>query len=311
MITDFDKQFLKEEIFKDLLQRQHWFERPNLIGLTQLDNCMCETALYDFVKRELNFGNTQGAYRAFKYYQQRFAQYLSLLGEDENIYPSKELLLSQLFINGEYKFLNFSSNDISKTRYINNGDDVTIITLFSVRDFDNIQHERRSESVINTRIKKGNVIRFYSKELTHEEHFNDNSCYLTLTSDGITDDEFNNTFKASNYRTETMSIQEPVEFKVHNLIKKMVQLGKEFTQDNPTNEDHKPRRPNYSGKADVRIILKDLMGKYISLNFPYMEENYPVMEVGLKIVFDNAEYIIREIKSEEKVKHILIIEKVG
>ena len=98
-MNQFEKNFLKEEIFKKLLKFQSSFTRPQLIGLISLDNCLDHASHYDYYVREINTGNIYSSYEIYQYYCELFAEYLSLLDEIEPIYPSKEIFINSLFIN--------------------------------------------------------------------------------------------------------------------------------------------------------------------------------------------------------------------
>jgi len=308
MINDFDKEFLKESLFNDLMWFQQCFERPNLIGLIQIDNCLDSTALHEFIERTYEHGNLSNAYRHYNRYQKTFQQYLDIIGDD-NIYPSKEVFLSQLFINGEYEFLNFTSNNSSHARYIDSKEGVSVITTFEPKDFSNINGGYNRSRKVHTRIKKGNVIRFFDRELTHERHFNDISCYLTLSIDGLTDDEFNKAFNASHYKIETMSIRDPIQFTVHKLIKRMIELGDKYTEKNQTGEGNDIRMSSNSFQETRVIHLIDMVDCLLTTSFQNDIIKYKTLEIGTIIKFSGDEYVIQNIKSLEKSKTIIIVDK--
>lgn len=312
MINDFDKQFLKESLFKDLVKFQNYFERPSLIGLIQLDNCLDCGSLEDFVQRKYTIGNFHRSYCNFKYYQQKFNHYLELLGDD-TIYPSKETFLSLLYINKKYDFLNFAPHSERDSRYIkeDNGD-VTIITNFEVKDYSKMENTWSSDRKYHTRIKKGNVIRFFNRELTDSEHFSDRSCYLTLASSGISDEEFDGAFNAKHYRLGTMDIQNPIEFVVHDLIIKMVKLGEEFDKLNPNDQNHtvRKRSHSFSDKEEIELVLDTQFGKIICADFDKMIKSYEKLEVNQVLFYNNVNYKIKEIKPLRTTLIKIIVEKV-
>ena len=311
MINDFDKQFLKESLFKDIVVFQQYFERPSLIGLIQLDNCLDCSSLDNFVQRKYNIGNFHRSHSNFKHYQQRFHHYLELLGDD-TIYPSKELFLSLLYINKKYDFLNFAPHSERDSRYIKeeNGD-ITIVTPFEIKDYSTMEEKWGAGRKYHTRIKKGNVIRFFNRKLTDSKHFDDRSCYLTLTSDGISDEDFDNAFNAKHYRLSTMDTQHPIEFVVHDFIKKMIELGKEFDQLNPTEANYTVRREERSFEAEreIELVLDTEFGAIICDDFDRNIKSYEKLEVGDIIFYDNINYKIKEIKSLRTTLIKVIVEK--
>lgn len=54
MFTNFEKKYIKESIFEELLDYQRYSFRPQLIGLIQLDNCLDDSAMHDHQLRQLS-----------------------------------------------------------------------------------------------------------------------------------------------------------------------------------------------------------------------------------------------------------------
>lgn len=306
MFTDFEKKYIKESLFEELLDYQRYSFRPQLIGLIQLDNCLDDSAMHDHQLRQYSSGNTYYSVRRFKMYQKRFSQYLSLLDEDETIFPSKEQFFSSLFINRKYQFLNFARQDFRDTRYIDLDGEVATISLFTPVNYET-DKPYNTKRVVHTRIQKGNIVRFYDRELTTLNQFNNESCYLTLSLEDISDERFNTVFKASNFRIETAPIDEPVEFLVDKLIKEMIKSGETYTEKNPTNKNVRELITSHYFDEEREVRIRDVNGKMLEEEFDI--SIYDSLRVGDVIELDNT-YEIVELKSLETPTAEIIVKEV-
>ena len=219
-LSEINKKFLKNETFKLLVDVQKMAEKPNIIGIIQLHNCADTHGLHCINERKYLYGNMKYAYEQFNYYKSLFHEYLLLLNDDDTIYPSKDALLETLFIHGEYDFLNFTRNDERQTRrFKDDNGQITTMTYFNYKENDD-HDDTFIPTKTYTRIKKGDTIKFYNEKLKNKKQWNDDSCYLTLSTNRITDKDFFDTFSSKKYKE--VGQKEIMEFTIHDLILKMI-----------------------------------------------------------------------------------------
>jgi hypothetical protein len=311
MLTDFDKDYLKIEFFKQLYRYQLYSHRPNLLGLIQQDNSFCCSGYRDYRNKDYSIGNTSTGYQNFNNYLKKFKTYTDLLIElgDQPIYPTKEMFLELLFINGKYNFLNFSKLSFLDSQIFDNPDDgsYTEVIYFDIYDFHEDVQVTNFDTK-HTKIRKDNVIRFFNRKLTHAEHFDDDSCYLTITMDKTSDIEFNELFKASNFTLDGLSCEHPIQFKINDFIKKIIKDGEEFTANNPTNGHYDIRIEERYFDMPIKIDVLTEDGELIYVDFDKNISSDEVLKVGSTLPMNNK-YRITNIKVEQTTKTLVIVKK--
>lgn len=255
MISDFNKNFLEAEYRKQLYRIQLYGYKPSFLGLITLENCFDSTGYEGHKTSTLN-GNGYNGLETYEIYKDRFSFISKLLLErgDLPVYPSKEEFFNLLFLNGKYRFLNLACLGFNNAQYCDDNGELDEVHTYRQTDHEESQYSNNRSYI--TRIKKGNVIRFYNKELANIDAFDDESCYLTLSIEDTSDEEFNDIFKVSNFLPENADIKSPIHLRVHNFILKLIEQGKIFTEKNPTLANH----PNitdvndYNKKRPIHIM---------------------------------------------------------
>lgn len=292
-MNEFEKNFLKKEVFKKLLKFQSSFTRPQLIGLISLDNCLDFASHYDHYVKEINSGNIYGSYEHYEYYCQLFSEYLSLLEKNETIYPSKEIFINSLFINGSYQFLNFSAYQNYKQYNYFLDNTLVTVTHFEKHDFHTLDQSYNSRKYL-TRISKNNVIRFYDGKIYHPEHWDDSSCYMTLSLEGIADDEFNDLFASSKFKT----FKKENFFNIHKFINKLIKSGESYTNSNPTNAIYEKTVLPNRFDTPKQIFVIDILSRELVKKEIYQEDSIQnSYSVGDIKSFNEVDYELVEIKS--------------
>lgn len=294
-MNEFEKNFLKEEIFKKLLKFQSSFTRPQLIGLISLDNCLDQSSHYDHYVKEINSGNIYGSYEIYEYYCKLFSEYLSLLDNNEPIYPSKEIFINSLFINGSYQFLNFSNYQNYKQYNYFLDNTLVTVTHFEKQDFHTVDQFHNSSKYL-TRISKNNVVRFYDKKIYNPEHWDDSSCYMTLSSEGIVDDEFNDLFASSKFKT----FKKENYFNIHKFINKLIKSGESYTNSNPTNAIYEKTVLPVHFNTPRKVFIIDILSQGLikkEIYFDDEKQTSDLFSIGDLKTFNNCNYEVVEIKS--------------
>lgn len=307
MLSTFDKEFLSKEYYELLLEFQLAGDKANLIGLIGLENCFIFNGYEEYMGITSISGWLERGLRRHAIYQQKFKEYIDILIElgDKPIYPSKEDFFKNLFINGDYSFLNFSKK-INIQRFISKDDDLIQINCFQYTDFSKID-ENGYKKENYYRIIKNGIMRYNYEEMTSPEHFNHVSNFLTLSLKDISDEEFYDIFKASNFLTDNLDTQTTIQTRIHNLILKMIKSGDEIEKN--ISNDHWAHIRNYKFYKDPNNIVIKENKKIIDNNFDLSKIKSIKYDDILSI--NNKNYKIIKIEKEQANEIIIKVEFIG
>lgn len=236
MLTNIEKKYLKETLFKELQLYSSIGDKPTLFCLIKLDNLLDMMSRKELEEQTMSSVNTMDSLEHYAKWKKTFYAYVNLLDANENIYPSIESFFDSLYINGEYKFLNFNNASIQRKSFKKdkNQEEVEIsdFTYYTKELLTGELSYNQSKKIY--RMKKKNVMRFYSREVVDPNSFRTRSAFLTLAINDKVKEMFNNVFQAKNFKLDSMTFEEDlIEIKIHKLIKEMIKAGEEYTEKNP------------------------------------------------------------------------------
>ena len=324
--------YLKEKLFKSLLEFENIGEKPTLFCLITLDNLLDEFARKEYNIQSMNSYNHRYAYENHARWKQYFYTYIDLFDENESIYPNIDSFISSLYINGLYSFLNFGKvYDIHKTfKLDNNNNEIEIdiyntYNIYKINNTDDSCLSKNSKESTITRMKKGNIIRFFRGEVNNPNCFNDRRTFLTLTVNDDVNKLFEETFKAKNFKFNTMVTKDNcIEFMIDKLIKEMIKAGEDYNEINPIETkrslfEYERYAQNLNSGSDATISLTEknketdieecIFEDLITEDFKYDFSLFDKYKVGNKIKHDGKFYFIKEIYFMKNRRINFLVEK--
>lgn len=226
-LNDFEKEYLIDSIFKELIDRYQNLsisKKNGVLGAMQYDNLIDEFGIQDLISEStMPSANAFDGFERLRDYNHLFSNYVSLLIEKDNqtIYPSKESFLKNLFIKGKYTLLNFSyASEIMEVTF-KDGEkgDIAIIG------------EQRDKNV-HTRIRKGLTVRVFDFYIDSHEAFFSGKHIYTMSLENVSDQDFEKLFKASRFEYSSEDYNRYYEADLNRFIRTMIEKGSDYDSEN-------------------------------------------------------------------------------
>lgn len=302
-LSEFENNFLVKEYYKELIFFQRNMFNPNILGLIEQDNCFDQLGYIEYISKKDKSGNIRAGVRNYNLYKCKFNSYLDLLIElgDLPIYENKEMFFKSFFLSEDSLLTFFPLNkEGRKTRHENNHVDIDYFNSFDFKRIENMNYEGEEHS----RILKNGVARYFYKKMLKPSNFNHNSCYMTLSLKDITDDMFNDVFKASNFKTENSSYEHPIQFKIKELIEKMIKSGVEYDSNNPLDNFKTISYTNFKHNEKISVLVfENDTNKKLTKNY-ILKEKEVLSEDSIIIL---EEHIYRIVSIEKENTNNIII----
>jgi hypothetical protein len=304
MLTDFDKKYLADEAYKHLLSFQNRGMKPTLFCFTEYKNLCNESEYISHFKGE------KPAYHVFKTLNNRdylFTNYLKLLVElgDLPIYPSKEDFVENLYLcNDDSDIRMGSTND--RARYVLVAGEFMKFTEINAYDLRNISEEKIEKEVHYCIYHKG-VSRFYLRRVhSPKQLFDCSEKYMTISADAVSDEEFQELFKASNFLPE--NYDHSIYCKVDKMIQKMSKHGYKLDRDRPLEwYAFNSYIKNYHDD-NMTIAFIEENGLRIHTEEEFKKEKE--FSIGDKIEIEKKSYLIKDIEKTQAFEVAITLEEV-
>lgn len=304
MLTDFDKKYLADEAYKHLLSFQNRGMKPTLFCFTEYKNLCNESEYISHFKGE------KPAYHVFKALNNRdylFTNYIKLLVElgDLPIYPSKEDFVENLYLCNDDSDIRMGCTR-DRPRYVLADGEFMKFTEINACDLRNVS-EGKIEKELHYCIYHKGVSRFYLRRVhSPKQLFDGSEKYMTISADAVSDDEFQELFKASNFLPE--NYDHSIYYKVDKMIQKMSKHGDKLDRDRPL-EWHAFNsyiKNYYDDNMTIAFIEKDGFRIHTEENFVKEQE----FSIGDKIEIEEKPYLIKDIEKTQAFEVAITLEEV-